>query len=226
MREILFVVLLLAGCGEAPPDTARDGGTTTATTNSAVAKPMPAAPCAAKPDDARLCDGRALPADLRAYAGSRRACRTALYDKERTAPIEDMGRAEQACAAVDRTWRALLQKYLADPAANGWLAANPPRPEVPAPPPVTDYDYRRPGIAGLDSALRYRAKLSDGRATPTNIRQFLERLDACQYERIPRHAQMLSCAYTLREEMVQLQRKYRRDPAALAVFQDLALFGN
>lgn len=101
-----------------------------------------------------------------------------------------------------------------------------PQPDSSVPPLDDDREYRRPYIGGLEVALRYRTKLSDGRDTPDDVRMFIDAVDTCQHERIPRHAQMLSCTYRLRETMARLERKYRRDSTVLAVFRDLVLMGD
>ena len=40
---------------------------------------------------------------------------------------------------------------------------------------------------------------------------FIDAVDICQHERIPRNAQMLSCTYRLRETMAQLNAQMSRD---------------
>lgn len=92
------------------------------------------------------------------------------------------------------------------------------------PPIQGDYLWERPRIHGLEDALKFRETLADGRDTPVDIGRFLDSVAHCREERIPRHAQMMSCTYKLKEELAALNRKYRRDKAVLAVLENLEMW--
>lgn len=111
---------------------------------------------------------------------------------------------------------------MADLVVNRTLAEQEKHPPLPS---ATDDGFppQRQAISGLEQALKYREKLSDGRATPADIRDFLRSADRCQGQQIPRYAQMMSCTYHLKDELSALKRKYRRDKPVLAVLEPLSM---